>query len=553
MATRTRWVWRRDCDSPAFARACKPTPQPRHREPRATRPGSFVSREEVHRGAAGPARSRDVRRPRGRLAARAGLGGAAVRRLDARGPVPRARRRRPRRAARVGGTIRAVGAVLLRRGRSRRAIVVGDRDGLRVTDVARELPIESATGPPRRGLDRDRAVAPGPSHARPAPAHRRPHGLPRVRGRRAARRPPGARSVVGAGARRSACWSIDRAVVFDHWKQRLLLVAHVPAGGYDDGVAAAARARRARRGAPSPADLAPMPGGAAPSSTGEPNMPDERYREIVASFKEHILAGDIFQGGAVAPRDVPRARRRLRRSIAGSGSRTPPRTCSSCACWASSSPGPRPSRWCAWRERVSRRGRSRARVRAATTEARDRRLEHELLADPKERAEHAMLVDLARNDLGRVCVAGSVEPTQLMEVERFTKVMHIVSTVEGDLRDDLHPFDALAVTFPAGTLSGAPEATGDGADRLARARRARPLRRRRRLLHVPGRPRLLHHDPNGGREGRQRPPAIGGRRRRRFRPTDRARRDEGEGLRPAAGRRARHRRAGSLDDEEVPR
>ena len=68
------------------------------------------------------------------------------------------------------------------------------------------------------------------------------------------------------------------------------------------------------------------------------------------------------------------------------------------------------------------------------TEDRDRQLELELLADPKEQAEHAMLVDLARNDLGRVCAPGSVEPTQLMEVERFTKVMHIVSTVEGDLR-----------------------------------------------------------------------------------------------------------------------
>jgi anthranilate synthase component 1 len=87
----------------------------------------------------------------------------------------------------------------------------------------------------------------------------------------------------------------------------------------------------------------------------------------------------------------------------------------------------------------------------------DRELELELLADPKERAEHAMLVDLARHDLGRVCATGSVEPTELMQVERFTKVMHIVSTVEGDLRDDSHPFDALAVTFPAGTLSGAPK------------------------------------------------------------------------------------------------
>ncbi|MGZ4138097.1 MAG: anthranilate synthase component I family protein, partial [Actinomycetota bacterium] len=91
------------------------------------------------------------------------------------------------------------------------------------------------------------------------------------------------------------------------------------------------------------------------------------------------------------------------------------------------------------------------------TEVRDRLLEHELLADPKEQAEHAMLVDLARNDLGRVCVPGSVRPTELMEVERFTKVMHIVSTVEGELREELHPLDALAATFPAGTVTGAPK------------------------------------------------------------------------------------------------
>src|SRR5918999_4608265 len=85
------------------------------------------------------------------------------------------------------------------------------------------------------------------------------------------------------------------------------------------------------------------------------------------------------------------------------------------------------------------------------TELRDRLYEHELLADPKERSEHAMLVDLARNDIGRVCTPGTVEPTELMAVERFSRVMHIVSTVEGDLADDLHPLDALAVTFPAGT------------------------------------------------------------------------------------------------------
>jgi anthranilate synthase component 1 len=91
------------------------------------------------------------------------------------------------------------------------------------------------------------------------------------------------------------------------------------------------------------------------------------------------------------------------------------------------------------------------------TEEEDLALERELLADPKELAEHAMLVDLARNDIGRVCKPGTVEPTELMVVERFSKVMHIVTTVEGDLEDDLSPLDALAVTFPAGTVTGAPK------------------------------------------------------------------------------------------------
>ena len=185
-------------------------------------------------------------------------------------------------------------------------------------------------------------------------------------------------------------------------------------------------------------------------------MTDERYREIVASFKEHILAGDIYQavpsrrvtfpapdGGYAIYRRLRVANpapymfflRMLGMELAGS------------------SPEPLVR---VEEDRVSTRPIAGTRPRGAT-EAQDHALEQELLADPKEQAEHAMLVDLARNDLGRVCVAGSVEPTELKEVERFTKVMHIVSTVEGDLRRDLHPFDALAVTFPAGTLSGAPK------------------------------------------------------------------------------------------------
>jgi anthranilate synthase component 1 len=87
----------------------------------------------------------------------------------------------------------------------------------------------------------------------------------------------------------------------------------------------------------------------------------------------------------------------------------------------------------------------------------DQALAEELLADPKERAEHLMLVDLGRNDLGRVCRPGSVEVVDFMSVERYSHVMHIVSTVTGRLAEDRTAFDVLTACFPAGTLSGAPK------------------------------------------------------------------------------------------------
>jgi anthranilate synthase component I len=248
--------------------------------------------------------------------------------------------------------------------------------------------------------------------------------------------------------------AIDRAVVFDHWRQRLILVAHVPPGGYDGGVAALEDlAGRIAEAATPP--LATMSGGV-DTTAGEPNMADEEYRRIVSSFKEHILAGDIYQG--VASRrvsfDAPEGGfpiyRRLRVSnpapymffLRMLGMEL-----------AGSSPEPLVR---VEGRRVTTRPIAGTRARGGT-EVRDRLLEHELLADPKEQAEHAMLVDLARNDLGRVCVPGSVHPTELMQVERFSKVMHIVSTVEGELREDAHALDALAATFPAGTVTGAPK------------------------------------------------------------------------------------------------
>jgi anthranilate synthase component 1 len=185
-------------------------------------------------------------------------------------------------------------------------------------------------------------------------------------------------------------------------------------------------------------------------------MDDDRYIEIVRGFQEHILAGDIFQAvpsrrvSFPAPGGGLPIYRRLRVSnpapymfyLRAIGLEL-----------AGSSPEPLVR---VEGRRVSTRPIAGTRPRGRT-EVRDRLLEHELLADPKEQAEHAMLVDLARNDLGRVCAPGTVRPTELMQVERFSQVMHIVSTVEGDLRHDMEPIDALAVTFPAGTVTGAPK------------------------------------------------------------------------------------------------
>jgi anthranilate synthase component 1 len=335
------------------------------------------------------------------------------------------------------------------------ATIVAGLDGIEVTGRARTIPIDVPDGGPvRQGLIRI---------ARSLRAPRLPELPPLTGGLMGYFAFEAAELLDGhpvpdptsAPVPPIGLLVVDRAVVFDHWKQRLILVTHVPAGGYDGGVEAL-EAMATTIGTANAPPLAAVGATTPHDLPGEPNMADERYREIVASFKEHILAGDIFQGVPSrrvtfpAPEGGYPIYRRLRvanpapymffvrmlgMELAGSSPEPLVRVEGS---------------------RVSTRPIAGTRPRGET-DVRDRLLEHELLADPKEQAEHAMLVDLARNDLGRVCVAGSVAPTQLMEVERFTRVMHIVSTVEGDLRDDLHPLDALAVTFPAGTLTGAPK------------------------------------------------------------------------------------------------
>jgi anthranilate synthase component I len=336
------------------------------------------------------------------------------------------------------------------------AVVVAGTDGVRIRDVVRELPWTEpdAGAPPRRALA---------AIARSLAARRVPE-LPSLTGGlmgylsyEAAELLDGHPSPdpQGAPCPPIGLMVIDRAVVFDHWRQRLLLVAHAPAGGYDAAVEALHELAE-RLGSASLPPLAPVGDHAGSAAGGRPNMEDERYRDIVATFKEHILAGDIFQGVPSrrvtypAPEGAFPIYRRLRVSnpapymflVRMLGMEL-----------AGSSPEPLVR---IEGRRVTSRPIAGTRPRG-TSEVRDRLLEHELLADPKEQAEHAMLVDLARNDIGRVCVPGSVRPTELMVVERFSKVMHIVSTVEGELADGQHPLDALAVTFPAGTVTGAPK------------------------------------------------------------------------------------------------
>jgi anthranilate synthase component 1 len=338
------------------------------------------------------------------------------------------------------------------------AVVIADPAGVRVEEVRREglpLRVPPSGTPARQAL---RAIATSLSAPRLPSLPSLTGGLMGYLAYEAAGLLDGHPTPDGT---RAPCPPIgllvvDRAVVFDHWRQRLLLVAHVPAGGYEAGVAALEELAATVRTASPPPPEPYREGVAPPAAHGRANMPDRRYRQIVASFQEHILAGDIYQ--AVPSRRVsfPASHggypiyRRLRVSnpapymffvrmlgmeLAGS-SPEPLVRVEGRRVWTRPIAGTRP------------RGR---------TEVRDRLLEHELLADPKEQAEHAMLVDLARNDLGRVCRPGTVRPTELMVVERFSKVMHIVSTVEGELEEGLDPFDALAVTFPAGTVTGAPK------------------------------------------------------------------------------------------------
>lgn len=250
----------------------------------------------------------------------------------------------------------------------------------------------------------------------------------------------------------------EEVVVFDNLRGALYLIVHV-----DPAAPGAAEQAETRLDALEKQLRAPLP---EPDHTvyGEPvdesdfqsEFPEEQFKAGVEKVREYILAGDVMQ---VVPAqrmscpfkapalDLYRALRYLNPSpymfyldlddfhIAGSSPEILAR---------------------AEQGSVTVRPIAGTRKRGATADE-DKALEDDLLADPKEIAEHLMLIDLGRNDVGRVAKPGKVNLTDKMVVERYSHVMHIVSNVEGELKDGQGPLDVLSATFPAGTLSGAPK------------------------------------------------------------------------------------------------
>ncbi|MDQ4001561.1 MAG: anthranilate synthase component I [Actinomycetota bacterium] len=257
----------------------------------------------------------------------------------------------------------------------------------------------------------------------------------------------------------------DTLIVFDHLRHKVLVISLIDAAGLRDveGEGFAAAYRRAaddirrvaeRLAAPSARRSLPSGYGAFEVSS---NFTRAGYEEAVERAKEYIRAGDAFQivpsqrffaeVGDLDPFLLYRGLRTVNPS--------PYMTYLKLGDLALVGASPEPLVRVEGR-RVMTRPIAGTRMRGATPEE-DALLAEELLADAKERAEHVMLVDLGRNDLGRVAEIGTVRLESFMEIERYSHVMHIVSTVEGELRKDLTALDALAAAFPAGTVSGAPK------------------------------------------------------------------------------------------------
>ncbi len=251
----------------------------------------------------------------------------------------------------------------------------------------------------------------------------------------------------------------DGLVVFDHLEHTVTVLANVYAeeeleGSYRRALATIAEIRERLAGPLPPPS--PVPAGAREAPAFESNMSRSQFEGNVARIIEYIRAGDAYQV-------VPSQRWSAPVPVEGFSIYRGLRT-------VNPSPymyyldfgdfeligaSPEPLITVTGR-RVSTRPIAGTKPRGATPDE-DAEFARELLADPKERAEHVMLVDLGRNDLGRVCEYGTVEVEDLMTVENYSHVMHIVSSVAGRLRSGVGALDALRSVLPAGTLSGAPK------------------------------------------------------------------------------------------------
>lgn len=258
---------------------------------------------------------------------------------------------------------------------------------------------------------------------------------------------------------------IGQLAAFDHWRQRVTLVDNVlvPPGA-DDATLDACYDEACERlaqlasdgAAPLDEPLVEPPGPAEEPPEVTSSMGHDAYRAAVEAAREHIFAGDIFQVVLsqrfdfdldADPFDVYRVLRQVNPSPYMYFVRHPEVTL------VGSSPEPMVQ---LLDGKVISRPIAGTRRRGRTDED-DRRLGAELREHPKEVAEHVMLVDLARNDVGRVVKFGSCVVDEMMTLERYSHVMHLTSQVSGDLADGMTPTDVLRATLPAGTVSGAPK------------------------------------------------------------------------------------------------
>lgn len=261
------------------------------------------------------------------------------------------------------------------------------------------------------------------------------------------------------GAPMAVLMFVDTLLVFDHLRHRALAISHAHVDGDADAAYIAALERIddlvERLSQPIPDDVASALS-QEPSTSWTSNTTPEEYTRMVERVKEHIWKGDIIQGlpsqrlsrpTSVSPFEIYRALRTVNpspymyhldlRDMAVVGAS--------------------PEVLVQVQDGAVTTNPIAGTVPRGTTAAEDAMFEEELRNDPKERAEHVMLVDLGRNDIGRVAEPGTVKVTQFMEVERFSHVMHLVSRVTGNLRSGMKPVDALRACFPAGTVSGAPK------------------------------------------------------------------------------------------------